>query len=207
MFSVSNLKALFLYRLCLIKQLSIQLHLTDNAKFMVSMIKYGYMAIHFNLDKVFKVSVLLKALDSFIELIAGLLLLIISPHDIERITTSLTQHTLSVNPHNFLATTILHAGNNLAHNSRLYGGLYLLIHGVVKLAVIIGVLIQKLWAYPSLIIVLLAFIVYQLWNIIHKITLGMTLLTIFDIFIVVLTWFEWQKHKRRIRPQPTTNNN
>jgi uncharacterized membrane protein len=154
--------------------------------------------LHFNLDKVFEVSVILKAVDAGLELIGGSLLLVLSPHFIDRLTSALTQHELSKNPHNSIATFISHAGHNLAHNSRLFGGLYLLLHGLVKLAVIIGVLKQKLWAYPWLMIVLFAFICFQVWDILHKFTLGLTLLSLFDSFIIVLTWFEWQKHKRQL---------
>jgi uncharacterized membrane protein len=154
--------------------------------------------IHFNLDKIFEVSILLKGLDALIELIGGILLLTISPHFITRITNALTHHELSEDPHDFIATAIAHAGHSLAHNSRIFGGIYLLLHGVVKMVVIIGVLKQKLWAYPWLIVVISAFICYQLWDLLHKFTIGMLLLTIFDVFIVVLTWFEWQRHKRRL---------
>jgi uncharacterized membrane protein len=158
--------------------------------------------VHFNLDKVFEVSVLLKSIDAIFESIGGILLLAVSPRFIDRLTNDLTQHTLSKDPHNTIATAIAHAGHNLAHNSRLFGGLYLLLHGVVKLVVIIGVLKRKLWAYPGLIIVLFVFICYQVWAIVHRFTLGMTLLTVFDVFIIVLTWLEWQKQKHKLQGTP-----
>jgi uncharacterized membrane protein len=156
------------------------------------------MHIHFNLDKVFKVSIYLKALDALAETIGGLLLLLLSPDTIESITNALTQHELSEDPHDFFATLIAHAGHSLAHNSRVFAGVYLLLHGVIKLAVIICVLKEKLWAYPLLIVVLFAFICYQVWDILHKFSWGLTLLTLFDAFIVVLTWLEWQKHRHRL---------
>ncbi len=37
-----------------------------------------------------------------------------------------------------------------------------------------------------------AFIVYQLYRLYYEATLGLTLLTIFDAFIVWLTWREYQ---------------
>ncbi len=149
------------------------------------------------LDQVFLISIILKSIDAVAEIIGGVLLLVISPHVLERVTSALTSSTLKHHPNEWWAKYIAHGGYNLAHNSRLFGGLYLLSHGVVKLAVIIGVLKQKLWAYPALIIVFIGFIIYQIWDVLHKFSLGMTLLTVFDSFIVVLTYFEWQKHKRR----------
>ncbi|HUC88135.1 MAG TPA: DUF2127 domain-containing protein [Candidatus Binatia bacterium] len=160
------------------------------------------MHIHFNLDKVFVVSILLKSLDAIAELIGGVLLLAVSPHFIEHLTNVLTAHALSQNSDNFWAKSISHDGQELAHNSRLYGGLYLLIHGIVKIAVIIGVLKQKLWAYPALIVVIGGFMIFQIIEIVRRFSLGLTLLSAFDAFIVVLTYLEWQKHKRRLAAKP-----
>ena len=127
------------------------------------------MHIHFNLDKIFKVSIYLKSLDALAELVGGVLLLVVSPHFIDRVTDDLTKHALSKDPHNSIASFISHAGHNLAHNSRLYGGLYLAIHGIIKMIpVIIGVIKEKLWAYPWLMIVLFGFICYQIWDIIQN---------------------------------------
>jgi uncharacterized membrane protein len=160
--------------------------------------------IHFNLDKVFEISILLKVIDAVFELIGGILLLTISPHFIDRATNALTKHELSEDPHDFIATLISHAGHSLAHNSRIFGGIYLLLHGIVKLAVLIGVLKRKLWAYPGLVIILFAFVCYQMWSVLHKFTWGLTLLSVFDIFIIILTWLEWQKHKRQFKDKPAT---
>ena len=47
----------------------------------------------------------------------------------------------------------------------LFGAIYLLTHGAVKVGLVIAILLNKLWAYPCLIIVLLIFIGYQLYRI------------------------------------------
>jgi uncharacterized membrane protein len=55
---------------------------------------------------------------------------------------------------------------------------------------------DKLWAYPWLIGLLLAFIVYQLYRItaVHF-SIGLTLLTVFDAFLVWLTWREYRSKR------------
>jgi uncharacterized membrane protein len=65
------------------------------------------------------------------------------------------------------------------------------------------VLKDKLWAYPWLIGLLLAFIAYQLYRItaVHF-SVGLTLLTVFDAFLVWLTWREYRSkrgHQHRVR--------
>jgi uncharacterized membrane protein len=59
------------------------------------------------LDQTFEVGITLKGLDGVLEVIGGLLLLVISPATIDRIVTSLTQHELSEDPHDLLATHLL----------------------------------------------------------------------------------------------------
>lgn len=45
-------------------------------------------------------------------------------------------------------------------------------------------------AYPGIIVLLVVFIVYQLYRLARGLTLGLSLLTAFDAFVVWLTWRE-----------------
>lgn len=55
---------------------------------------------------------------------------------------------------------------------------------------------NQLWAYPWLIRFLIAFIVYQIYELFISFSRGLIGLTVFDAFIVVLTWREYQLHRR-----------
>ena len=50
------------------------------------------------LDQAFLIGIILKGLDGLLELVGGLLLLVISPAAIDRVTRALTQHELSEDP-------------------------------------------------------------------------------------------------------------
>lgn len=82
-------------------------------------------------------------------------------------------------------------------SASLFGAAYLLLHGLVKIVLVWAVLNDKLWAYPWMIGFLLVFIVYQGYQIAAGFSLGVTLLTAFDIFIVYLTWREYRIHRIR----------
>jgi uncharacterized membrane protein len=153
------------------------------------------------LDKTFKIGLVLKGLDGILEIIGGILLLFLSPQAIEHIARTLTAHELSEDPHDLIARYILHTSSHLTTSTTLFGAVYLLSHGVAKVVLVVLVLREKLWAYPWLIALLLAFIVYQLYRItaVHF-SVGLTLLTIFDAVLVWLTWREYQA--RRTRRQP-----
>jgi uncharacterized membrane protein len=78
----------------------------------------------------------------------------------------------------------------------IFGAIYLLLHGAVKVVLVIALLLNKLWAYPWMIIVLLIFIGYQLYRIALQPSVGMVALTIFDAVIVALTWREYRRQRR-----------
>ncbi len=86
----------------------------------------------------------------------------------------------------------MHASGGLTHRTTIYAGLYLLSHGLAKVAVIIAVLQDRLWAYPAMMALLAAFVAYQLYRLAVRLTIGLTLLTMFDVFVVWLTWREYQ---------------
>ena len=97
----------------------------------------------------------------------------------------------------FIARHILHSAGQLTHGSTAFAAVYLLSHGIAKLVLVVAVLRGELWAYPALIALLGAFIAYQLYRLYYHLTIGLTLLTIFDAFVVWLTWREYQQKRNR----------
>jgi uncharacterized membrane protein len=144
------------------------------------------------------VSLILKGLDGALEVIGGFLLLVVTPATIDRIVVALTQHELSQDSHDFLATHALHYANGLTGSTVVFGALYLLSHGVVKIFLVYAVLRTKLWAYPWMIAFLGAFILYQIYRMTFAPSVGLVALTIFDGFVAWLTYLEYQRHKRRV---------
>jgi uncharacterized membrane protein len=155
------------------------------------------------LDKTFKIGLVLKGLDGVLEIAGGILLLFLSPHAIEHIARTLTAHELSRDPHDLIARYLLHTASHLTTSTTLFGAIYLLSHGAAKVVLVVLVLRDKLWAYPWLIALLLAFIGYQLYRItaVHF-SVGLTALTVFDAALVWLTWREYRSRRTR-RRHPT----
>jgi uncharacterized membrane protein len=147
---------------------------------------------------------LLKGLDGVLEVVGGILLLFLSPQAIAHLVRVLTAHELSEDPHDLVARYLLHTTAHLHHGTTLFGAIYLLSHGAAKIVLVALVLRGKLWAYPWLIGLLLAFIAYQLYQIaaVHF-SAGLTVLTVFDAVLVWLTWREYRA-KRAIRHQAAT---
>jgi uncharacterized membrane protein len=107
-----------------------------------------------------------------------------------------TRGELSEDPHDFIARHLLHTANGLTGPAIRFGAVYLLAHGLVKVVLVVALLLNKLWAYPWMIVVLPLFIGYQLYRIVLSPTAGLVTLTVFDIVIVALTWRAYLQQRR-----------
>jgi len=154
------------------------------------------------LDRTFEIGIILKGLDGILELLGGALLLAVSPATINRIVGGLTQHELSEDPGDLIATHLLRLSHGLTGSAVGFAAAYLLVHGIVKVVLVAALLRNKLWAYPWMIAFLIVFIGYQLYRIALHPTLGLSALTIFDAFIVWLTWREYRKQRTPTLPAP-----
>ena len=149
-----------------------------------------------SLDRLFEIGIILKGVDGVAELVGGLLLLFVTPADIHHLAAVLTQGELSEDPNDVIARYLLHTANGLTGNAVIFGAVYLLVHGAVKVVLVVALLLNKLWAYPSMIIILLIFIGYQLYRIALDPSAGLIALTVFDALIVVLTGREYRRQRQ-----------
>ena len=144
------------------------------------------------LDRTFAVSVVLKGLDGALEMAGGIMLFLVRPSTLNRFMVHLTQHELSQDPHDFIAHRLLRLTGNLNH-TQTFGALYLLSHGVAKVVLVVALLRKQRWAYPATLVFLGAFVVYQLYRMTYQPSIGLALLTAFDLFIMWLVWREYRK--------------
>ena len=96
------------------------------------------------IHRIFKVSVLLKGAHAVIECIGGLALALASTTNIVRWVNSLTQDELIEDPNDFIATHLLSMAQEFSVNTKNFYAFYLLSHGIVKLALVVGLLRNKL---------------------------------------------------------------
>jgi uncharacterized membrane protein len=146
------------------------------------------------LDRIFDISIILKGLDGLLEIVGGVLLLVVSPKQINSLLMLVTQHELSQDPTDFLATHLLAYAHTLSASAIMFAAAYLLIHGIVKVVLAVAVLKEQLWAYPWLIGFLVIFILYQVYRLTLHVSVGLIALTLFDCFVVWLTVLEYRKH-------------
>jgi uncharacterized membrane protein len=147
------------------------------------------------LDVVFLVGVFFKGLDGLVELIGGVLLLFLSPSGLTSLAHGLTAGELLEDPHDIIANLLLKGAHQLGGQGAFLIALFLLIHGVVKLAIVISLIVGATKIYPWAIGALGILAVVQIVDFIVKPSVGVALLTILDFVVIALTWREWRQHR------------
>lgn len=153
------------------------------------------------LDKVFEGGILLKGISGALEFIGGALLFFVSPASIHNFIVFITHRELLADPHDLFANILLNSTQHIG-GSRAFLIIYLWIHATIKLVAVIGILKNQLWAYPFSLITLGALMLYQIYTIAFvSVSIGMILLTIFDIFILWLILREYKIVRKNLEVQ------
>lgn len=146
---------------------------------------------------IFRASIFLKGLYSFLELLAGTLLLFVMSSQIYNFVHEIFKNELIEDSRDFIANFILNSLGNLTPAFKLFIAIYLIVHGTIKLALIIGLWKEKRAAYPIAIGVFGLFVIYQIYRYIMHPSLILILLTDLDMLIIILTLIEWRNLKKR----------
>lgn len=76
--------------------------------------------------------------------------------------------------------------------------LYLLVHGLVFVMVVIALVHRKLWAFPAAGLVLLGFIIYQIYELAVAFSVLLLIFTILDLMIIVFLRYEYKRVIREL---------
>ena len=144
------------------------------------------------IKQIFRISLILKAALSLVEIIGGAALLAASNETIVSIADWLTRRELLEDPRDLVANFLMQSAGHLSIDQKSAAAVYLLSHGAVKLFLVLAVLREKRWAYPLFMIALTLLIGYQTYQLSLGFSLWLAVLTIFDLVILVLAWHEYR---------------
>lgn len=147
------------------------------------------------IHEIFLLSILGKGLFAALQILLGVLLLF--TNEIVDAVIQLVHYELVEDPSDILpawAQILLHPSKE----AQIFGALYLLSHGIVKIFLVAGLLRNKLWAYPASIFVFTLFIVYQMQRyFLHSRSIWLLVLTVVDIVVIWLIYHEYRHIKSR----------
>lgn len=147
------------------------------------------------LDTIFLIGLLGKGLAGFFEFIIGIALVFLSPENLTHIVDRITARELLEDPNDFIANLLVHGASHVNKHFLIFGAIYLIIHGVVKLAVFVALLLGAVKVYPWAIGALVLMTLYQIGEMFIHPSIGLLLLTLFDVAIIALTWREWREKR------------
>jgi len=150
----------------------------------------------------FEVSLFIKAAFAFFEIVGGILIYAVPQWLILDLVATLTQTELAEDPRDPLANYFVIAAHHLSVETRHFAAFYLASHGAIKLWLIAGLLRERLWYYPTALIVFGLFIVYQLYRYTFTYSPFLLFITGVDIVVILLTWHEY-RYLRHHRSMPT----
>ena len=163
-------------------------------------------------ELLFRIAMAVKGIDGLIELIGGITLLLVSQAEVQKVIAAVVTHDLLGPPDGSLARHFVAGTAEFASGDRTFAVLYLLLHGVLKVALVIALLRHWLPAYPVAIVVLGLFVVYELYRATQTGSVLLPVLAVVDIAVIVLVVREYRalRHeqsgtRRSVKDSPPPN--
>jgi uncharacterized membrane protein len=142
-------------------------------------------------ERLFRVAITIKGLDGGLQLLAGILLIFIPAQTIMRLADIVVTRDLLGAPTGILATHLHQAAEHFAGATRTFAILYLLLHGLIKVGLVVALWRKVLPAYPLAIAALGAFVGYELLRATRTHSIALPIFAAVDVVIIVLVVREY----------------
>lgn len=150
------------------------------------------------IQSAFEVGVVLKAFGALIECASGLALYLVSIAWLTGLATAVAGHELIGHPDDRIANVLMNWAANFHAGGKTFAGLYLFSHGLVKLVLMLALLRNLKWAFPASLAVMSLFVAYQVYRMTFAVSIGLVLLTLFDLVVIALIWREYRMIRGRV---------
>jgi uncharacterized membrane protein len=142
--------------------------------------------------RTFKAGMIFKGLDGGLELIGAACLLVTTRPEIRRAVAWLTREELAEDPTDLIATHAVNMARHLTAGTQHFAAAYLLVHGAIKLTLVVCLLRGLRWMFPVALTVLSAFVGYQIYRWAHGPSWPLGLFTVLDVMVIALIFREWR---------------
>ncbi|MCF7553484.1 DUF2127 domain-containing protein [Pseudonocardia sp. WMMC193] len=153
-------------------------------------------------ERLFRIALVVKGVDGAAELLGALLLTVVSGATVHRLVAEVLARDLLGDPDGSLARHFVAGTSEFVSGDRTFAVLYLALHGVVKLALVVALLRKWLPAYPVAVLVLGAFVVYEILRAVHTGSIVLPFLAALDVAIIVLVIREYVTLRRERQRTP-----
>ena len=148
-----------------------------------------------NTTVLFDIGLIVKGIDSLLEVTGGILLL--SPIKVSGYIEVLSEHS----KHDFVSRTLEKLATGV-HAATIATAVYLMVHGLAKAILIVAALKRKTWGYLGLMAVLTIFSIAELARYFETQRIVLLVFSLFDAALVVLIAHEYQSRYKKPKPIP-----
>jgi uncharacterized membrane protein len=144
----------------------------------------------------FLVAIAVKGIDGLIETAAGLFVAIAGPWSLYELVVRVTAPELDFHPASRAVHAVRHGAASLAQSSGHFVIIWLLAHGIIKLALAIELMRGRRWIFPVAAAVLAGFVGYMAWRLTSHWSAWLLAFALFDVLTIILVLNEWRAHMR-----------
>jgi len=147
------------------------------------------------IHELFELGVFLKGVEGILELFTGFFFLTITTSLVSNVVIWLTRGELTEDPNDAIANALIHWSHQLTLSTTSFIAVFLILHGIINFALVIGIIRKKLWVYAAATAVFLIFASYQIYRfaITHSFVLAGTV--VFDVAMALLLIHEYRRIK------------
>src|SRR5512146_2194178 len=141
----------------------------------------------------FNLALLLKAVNGGLEILVGFLVFVTPPSLVLTMVEFITGGELSQDPNDPIASALASAAQSFAVHTHYFLTLYLVLHGVVKILLVIGIFAGKKIAYPLFMLALAIFGAYETYRGFARSETLLQVFAVFDFSLLLLTAYEYRR--------------
>jgi uncharacterized membrane protein len=148
-------------------------------------------------ERLFRIAIAIKGIDGAAQLVGGVILALVPASAVTGLVHAVVTRDLLGDPGGTLATHLEAAAENFAGGgTRTFAVVYLIAHGLVKLGLVVALARKIMPAYPVAVVVLAAFVVYEIIRAVHTHSIALPFFAALDVVIIVLVIREYLQMRR-----------
>jgi uncharacterized membrane protein len=149
--------------------------------------------------KIAKILVYFKGIFGIVELVTGIELLLIGRKALNKVLLWIVNFEPFEDHPRLMDSATRFVAENILGSLHTLIALYMIVHGLIAIAVVIALIHKKLWAFPAAGTILVLFIVYQIYRLALAFSLILLILTLIDIAIMFFLRYEYKRVKIHLK--------
>lgn len=139
----------------------------------------------------FEAALLLRGFNGLIEIISGIFIIRTDKEVFNKLFFRVTHGESIEDPRDRLLIFLNNYLQHLSTNTKIFAAIYILVHGLLNIFLSIQLYREKIWAYQTTLLVMVLFVIYQVYRISVRHSVLLTILTLIDCLFIALLWHEY----------------